>query len=251
MDLDLDLVAGREARVKIVLAAIATVLTLILCAYVIHSGGADGATGTPAARAPSQSTGYVPPLSLAVLGDSYTAGSDMGGGGYDGWPLQVCVALNCGYDGRFAVGGTGYVQPGAARSTFLQRAKELIASRPDMVIISGGLNDQSANNAQFRAAVDATFRAIKSGLPTAVVRVFSSWSPTAPSSALIQKNADLRAAAARYGFPFVDVSRTFVGRANLIGTDRIHPTSAGHAYMVKIIKPIVRQMMRQASRQRG
>lgn len=107
------------------------------------------------------------PVVLTVLGDSYTGGSDMGGVDSAGWPAIVgdhfgwVVALN-------ARGGSGFLQVGPSENAqpFSARLSEVVATKPDVLIVAGGINDaESYTAAQIAEAATAQLAELKSALP--------------------------------------------------------------------------------------
>jgi hypothetical protein len=69
-----------------------------------------------------------------------------------------------------AVGGTGTISDGnGAKTTFLQRLPDLVAMSPDIVLIGGFHNDNTATQAAQRAAFLAYLQAVRSSLPNATI----------------------------------------------------------------------------------
>jgi hypothetical protein len=104
------------------------------------------------------------------------------------------------------------------------------------VVVSGGFNDQKVD-ALPAASMDVLTRLHK-GLPGVPVVVLSNFAPAGePSAVQIRKRDIIEEAARKTGSTFIDVSRLFVGRHDLIGADNTHPTDAGHQYIADFLAP--------------
>jgi hypothetical protein len=80
------------------------------------------------------------PARVAYLGDSYTVGTGATTAA-DGWVSLLDDVF--GWRGmNLGCGGSGYVSPGGScGKTYDERIADVVASRPDAVVVSGGLND--------------------------------------------------------------------------------------------------------------
>lgn len=170
-----------------------------------------------------------------MLGDSYTAGSAMDSGRQARWP--ALVADEYGWEPlNFAVGGTGYTNPGNSGERFIDRVPDIVAADPDAVIVIGGANDARGDPDIFRAAVRDVLEELRSQLPEAKLVVLSSFWRAAPPPQVSRVSVVLREEAAAVDAPFVDVSDLFAdGRG--IGEDGVHPTDAGHRRIAEFLGP--------------
>lgn len=204
-------------------------LTLALVAVVNRRLGAD--QGEPAIR------------SLAVIGDSYSAGSRMGGQGEHGWPALVARHFGATLDVE-AVQGRGYRNPGRFQPghTFPEQARELVSKwHGDVLIVFGSRNDSRAAPSRLRDTAAATLRYLRSHLPnTRIVVIGPMWpTPLPPGGDPEGDRVAIRQAAkAVGGLTYVDpMAPPWLSAKNLylIGEDRIHPTDAGHRYLSRRI----------------
>lgn len=195
---------------------------------------------------------------VAVVGDSYTTGTDEGGLGSHSWTARVWrtlaregvrVAPDVAAEGR-----AGYVVLGDHGSVFGDLTAR--AAQPDdaLVVFFGSRNDQGADPGMLAGHARDTFDLARRLAPTARFLVIGPPWPTADvPEAILQirdvLNVEARAAGATFVDPLGD--RWFVGRPDLIGPDGVHPTDAGHEYLADKIAPLIRtQLPRRGSRRR-
>ena len=206
---------------------------------IVVGGAASAVSGAPSGRAAT-------PTHIAVIGDSYTAGSTEGGNGPRSWTEQAWkllarrgVAIQADVA---AEGGAGYGQPGSRGSVFQDLTARAVRRSDDLVVFFGSRNDQPVNPAQFPQMAAGTFHLARFVAPDARVLVIGPPWPTAtPPPAVISIRNSLRAQASAIGATFVDPidAGWFVGRPDLIGHDGVHPTDAGHLYMAEKIAPLI------------
>ena len=171
---------------------------LIVCAMSWVGLAAPAAVGTSASR-------------IAVIGDSYTAGSDEGGNGGRAWPelLRGLLVLDeVDIDAEIAAeGGAGYGQRGDGGSVFEDLTARAVRRSDALIVFFGSRNDQPVDPQKFPALAADTFQLARFAAPGAKVLVIAeNW---------------------------------FVGREDPIGKDGVHPTDAGHAYMAAKIAPLI------------
>jgi hypothetical protein len=119
----------------------------------------------------------------------------------------------------------------------------------DVVIIFGSRNDTGAPSAEITAQATATYDAVQEASPEAdLVVIGPAWSDEAvPAETLAARDA-VAAAADSAAVTFVDPLEEgwFFGRLELIGSDAIHPTDEGHAYLTGLIEPVLRAALDRA-----
>lgn len=176
---------------------------------------------------------------VIVLGDSYTesVGASNVLAGY-----ASRLGVHMGWTDLWisGSGGTGYLNPASpGRVKFADRVTtDVINQNPDIVLITGGINDQGYATADATGtAAGSLFDTILSGLPNVDLRIVGPWNPfaSAPPSNLGPTRDAIRAAAVARGLMFVDPMAeqwiTAGNKATYIGGDNIHPTDAGHSYI--------------------
>jgi lysophospholipase L1-like esterase len=192
-----------------------------------------------------------PAAAVAFIGDSYTAGTEFGGQGPAGWPMLVTEGLR--QQGInlapsvAAEAGSGYVLAGEGEA---KDFSELVADavRPDdrLVVIFGGQSDADVPADQLQPAVRQTLEAVRETTPKAeIVVIGPAWPNSAPPPEVLQTRDLIRDEAVMSRVIFVDpiAEGWFVDRPDLIASDGIHPTDAGHAYMADKIAPLIAQQL--------
>jgi lysophospholipase L1-like esterase len=183
---------------------------------------------------------------LAVYGDSYSAGGRQGGKGDDGWPALVADRLDA--DLRLhAAGGAGYVNGSkAADETFLDQVRGAPEPDADVVVVFGSRNDKFLPADEVKSQAVAVLAAVRAQSPSAqLVVIGPAWDDDAPPPELFATRDAVAAAAAGAGAVFVDplAEEWLFARAPLIGADGVHPNDAGHAYLARLIAPVVREAL--------
>ena len=181
--------------------------------------------------------------SLAVIGDSYSAGSRMGGRGEHGWPALVARHFGATLDVE-AVKGRGYRNPGRVEPghTFPEQARVLVGKwHGDVLIVFGSRNDSHAAPSRLRGTAEATLRYLRSRLPdTRIVVIGPMWPASLPPGGDPEGDrvAIREAAEAVRGLTYVDpMDPPWLSANNidLVGEDRVHPTDEGHRYLSRRI----------------
>ncbi len=187
---------------------------------------------------------------LAVVGDSYTTGTDEGGLGPRSWTsltwqtlgkrgLQIAADVA-------AEGRAGYVVPGDHGSIFQDLTAR--AAKPDdvLVVFFGSRNDQGTDPGLLAGRARDAFDLARTLAPAARFLVIGPPWPTAdvPDSVLQIRdvlNAEARAAGAAFVDPIG--AHWFADRPDLIGPDGVHPNDAGHRYLADKIAPLIRTQL--------
>lgn len=183
---------------------------------------------------------------VAVIGDSYTAGSAEGGEGARGWTELAWQKLarrgmHVAAD-VVAEGGAGYGVRGNQGSLFEDLASRAVHPDDALVVFFGSRNDRDVDPAQLTTMIHDTFGLARRVTSSARLLVIGPPWPTADVPDAMLRVRDILATEARAaGAAFVDpiAERWFVYRPDLIGTDGVHPTDAGHAYLADHIVPLM------------
>jgi lysophospholipase L1-like esterase len=188
----------------------------------------------------------VPQYRVAVVGDSYTTGGDLGGRGAQGWTArawQLLARRGMQINADVAAeGGAGYGIPGNHGNVYEQLANRAIRPDDTLVVFFGSRNDQPANPVTLPGAMISALGVARRTAPSAQLLVIGPPWPTAdvPPAVLGVRDA-LYGAAKLLGATWIDpiAERWFVGHPELIGSDGVHPTDDGHAYMAERIAPLI------------
>jgi lysophospholipase L1-like esterase len=183
---------------------------------------------------------------VAVVGDSYTTGGELGGLGSKGWTTRawqllsrqgVAVAPDVA-----AEGGAGYGTRGNHGSLFEDLTNDVVKPDDVLVVFFGSRNDQNMDPTQLSVLMWSTFQVARRTAQSAKFLVIGPPWPTAdPPEWVLRIRDALKYQAGVANATFIDpiAQGWFVGRPELIGKDGIHPTDAGHAYMAEKIAPLI------------
>jgi lysophospholipase L1-like esterase len=187
---------------------------------------------------------------VAVVGDSYTTGTDEGGLGPKGWTDLAWHALARG-GVRIAAdvaaeGRAGYGVSGDHGSVFADLTDRAVKRDDALVVFFGSRNDQGVDPGVLAQKIVETFDLARHLARTARFLVIGPPWPTAdvPASVLQIRdvlNSEARAAGATFVDPIGD--GWFVDRPDLIGPDGVHPNDAGHEYLADKIAPLIRMQL--------
>jgi lysophospholipase L1-like esterase len=187
---------------------------------------------------------------VAVIGDSYTTGTDEGGWGANAWTARAWQALaqrgmQIGADVE-AEGKAGYAVPGDHGSIFEDLTARAVKPDDALVVFFGSRNDQDVDPGLLALKTREAFLLARRFAPTARFLVIGPPWPTAdvPESVLQVRdvvNAQARAVGAAFVDPIGD--HWFVDRPDLIGVDGVHPNDAGHQYLADKIAPLIRMQL--------
>ncbi|MCD2196653.1 SGNH/GDSL hydrolase family protein [Actinomycetospora endophytica] len=224
---------------RIVTVAAAAVLA-VLAGLLVVRVNADVRAAAEVHPAPVAATAAVGtrPM-LGVIGDSFAAGTVIGGAGGTGFPMMIADRVGWRW-GTTAVGGTGYVaHPAGTLPYEAEQVERMVAAQPAVLVVEGSQNDGSAAPAAVGTAADAMFARLERELPrTRIVVVGPVASNSRQAAALAGVDAAVGSSARRAGLPYVDALAEgwFTdAQAALIGSDHIHPTTAGHARIADLL----------------
>jgi len=183
---------------------------------------------------------------VAVVGDSYTTGTDEGGLGPKAWTARAWLTLD--HQGMYIApdvsseGRAGYGVPGDHGSVFANLTARAVRPDDALVVFFGSRNDQGVDPALLAEMAREAFDLAHRTAASARILVIGPPWPTADVPETALRVRDVVSAAARAaGATFVDpiADRWFVGRPDLIGADGVHPNDAGHAYIADKIAPLI------------
>lgn len=183
---------------------------------------------------------------VAVVSDSYTTGTNMGGLGSRGWTSVAWgqlarQGLRVNPDVA-AEGRAGYWERGDHGSIFGDLMARAVKPDDRLVVFFGSRNDQGADPMVLSGLVHDAFDQAHRIAPGAKLLVIGPPWPTADvPPAVLQIRDILRMQAGFAGATFIDpiAERWFVDNPGLIGRDGVHPTDAGHAYLAGRIAPLI------------
>ena len=187
---------------------------------------------------------------VAVVGDSYTTGTDEGGLGPRAWTdlawhtlasRGVRVAADVAAEGR-----AGYGVRGDHGSIFQDLTGRAVKPADGLVVFFGSRNDEGVDPGLLAGKARDTFDLARALAPSARFLVIGPPWPTADVPWQVLEVRDVLNGAARAaGATFIDPigDRWFVDRPDLIGPDGVHPNDAGHQYLADKIAPLIRMQL--------
>ena len=228
---------------------------LLACPATTHSSN-DGASYEPytCVRAslpdpPAPAPGTT--QRIAVIGDSYTDGSPQGGSAEKGWARLVTEDLRArGFDVvtvSHAEGASGYLNHGSKTgSVFGDKVATTVRSGDRLVVFFGSRNDSGGTPSEYARATCDALRSAQLAAPSARLLVVGPpWVNGNPPDYILRDRDILKERASDLGAYFLDPvdDRWFADRPDLIGTDGVHPTDAGHRLMADKILPAMTQLL--------
>ena len=199
-------------------SAVAVVFVALMAFYVADRAGAGG---TPCQQHRSDARERAALVTgsgerVLVIGDSWSVGlglDDLDRSWARDLPGEVHVA---GFSGSgFSAGASG-----CGAVSFADRARSALATRPELVVVEGGLNDYD----QPAAAITAGFRDLMADLAGHRVVVVGPASAPSRWRAVPRVDALLAGLSREYGVPYVGTSDLELDYL----TDRLHLTEGGH-----------------------
>ena len=188
---------------------------------------------------------------VAIIGGAYTAGTEWGGNGPDGWPALIAAQLR--QQGTAIVpfvgaeDGSGYVTPGDYQGkVFADQIPAVVRPNDRLVIVFGSLSDTDVPAEELQPAVRQTLDSASAAAPQAkIVVIGPAWTDPNPPDNVLQARDVIRTEAGLTGAIFVDpiAEGWFINRPDLIGSDGMHPTNAGHTVMAEKIALLIGQQL--------
>jgi hypothetical protein len=209
----------------------------------------------PALTRPYQTVARGTPIDhVAVVGDSYTTGTDEGGWGSNAWTSRawstlasqgVQVAASVASEGR-----AGYVVRGDHGSIFEDLTNRAVHPDDALVVFFGSRNDHGVAAVSLAGLAHDSFDLARRIAPSSNLLVIGPpWPTPDPPLDVLQVRDILSDQAHDAGATFIDPISDgwFVDRPELIGPDGVHPTDAGHAYMAEKIAPLIHAQLSRRS----
>jgi hypothetical protein len=187
---------------------------------------------------------------VAVIGDSYTTGTDEGGLGAKSWTViawqtlaqrGLQIASDVSAEGR-----AGYAVAGDRGSIFEDLTARAVKPDDALVVFFGSRNDEGVDPELLTVRARNDFYLARRIARSARLLVVGPPWPTADVPASMLQVRDVLSTAGRAaGAVFVDPisERWFVDRPDLIGPDGVHPNDAGHEYLAGKIAPLIRSQL--------
>ncbi|WP_138416449.1 SGNH/GDSL hydrolase family protein [Sinomonas gamaensis] len=183
------------------------------------------------------------PLTVAFIGDSYTAGS--GVGSQAAWPTLLGVSKGW-VVVNSARGGTGYLKGYASGGrnacgqdicpNYPAMVADVAQASPDVVIVSGGRNDGTKLTPDLGRNIAATFAALRKALPLAkIVALSPILAADDTATSFPEVKPAVRSAVEAVGGTYVDLGPVFGGHPELISADTVQPNADGQKVLADTV----------------
>lgn len=242
----------RGGVLSVALVALLGVATVALVAVAMMPKMVESA---PAQQTALGLTGSTPTassksLTVAFIGDSYTAGA--GVLPQDAWP-SVLAAKRGWKVVNLARGGTGYLAAwtsGGQKAcgqdvcpNYLGMVPQVVAASPDVVIVSGGRNDGTKLMPEIQQNITAVYTELRKDLPKAkIVATSPILAADDQPSSFPEFKAAVKSAVESVGGTYLDLGAPLGGHPELIGPDGVHPNTAGQKALADVIDKLLPEL---------
>lgn len=205
----------------------------------ISAGAATGATGT----SPTASGSTLPSVRrvAAFLGDDWAAGV----GASDKarrFTRLLADRLNLS-EQNFGADGTGYAKASGSESAYDARVDDVVAAKPDVVVVSGGRNDTSDYLPTLRKRIKALFAELHDRLPQArLVAVAPMWGDSDTPPELGPVASAIKQYVTAAGGTYLDVADPIHGHPDYMGS-AADPNNKGYAAIAAALTPKLRPLL--------
>ncbi len=179
---------------RIVTVAAAAVLA-VLAGLLVVRAQADDRADAAVVRPTPVAVASTPPT-LGVIGDSFAAGTVLGGADGQGFPRMIADRVGW-RSVTTAVSGTGYVaHPPQTLPYEAGQVERMVAARPSVLVVEGSQNDGHSDPAAVGTAAASMFARLRRELPrTRIVVVGPVASNSGQAASLARVDAAVAAAA--------------------------------------------------------
>lgn len=210
-------------------AIVAAAMTLLAAGC---ASPAPNATPSPSPTAASADA----PIAL-FLGDSYTEGTALAPAdlGYR-WATALAQRLSW-EEVNAGCNGSGYTRRGGVcGNNYQELIPQLADVNPDIIIVSGGVNDLRATPQLIDTQIRETFATLRETFPAArlyaVNGIYYTGDVTPPLLAHLNESVAL--AADQVGGTYLDIGEPLLGHPELMAADELHPNPKGHALIADL-----------------
>jgi lysophospholipase L1-like esterase len=184
-----------------------------------------------------------PPPVIAYLGDDWTSGD---GASAKSLRFTTLLTEQLHADERnFGVAGTGYAKSSPDGGTYSSRVNAVVAADPQIVIVSGGRNDQSDDAQTAGAAAKALFAKLRAKLPNAVlIGVAPFWGDSDLPPEMVSLATAVNKGVTDAGGSYIDIEDPIHGHPNFMADDA-DPNDKGYAAIADALEPQVALLLPQ------
>lgn len=178
---------------------------------------------------------------VAFVGDSYSAGA---GASAPDKRWTTLVSSQQGWvESNLARGGTGYLNTAGKDGcgldycpNYLEMIPDVVAAKPDIVVVSGGRNDRWKTDAEFAKAASSLFGELRAQLPDAKLLVTTPvWDDDKAPAEMVRIKSVVVANATQYGATILDIGEPLSGRPDAVAADGGHPNDLGYSLIADAV----------------
>ena len=178
---------------------------------------------------------------VAFLGDDWTAGVGASGK-TKRYTRLLATALDL-TEKNFGADGTGYAKATGSAGAYDTRVDDVVAARPDVVVVGGGRNDTSDYLPTLRNRIKALFAELHDRLPKArLVAVAPMWGDSDTPAELGPVAAAVRQYVTAAGGSYLDVADPIHGHPEYMA-GAADPNDKGYAAIAAALKPKLRPLL--------
>jgi lysophospholipase L1-like esterase len=208
------------------------------------AGPPSSSTSSPATASSSLSSSGATTTKpvVAFLGDDWTAG--LGATTKrKRFTSLVAGALNL-RERNFGADRSGYAATSSSGKDYDGMVADLVAAKPQYVVVGGGRNDVVEDDLSTATANAATlFQTLHRKLPDAtLVAVAPTWGDSDPPAALADLARAVKKAVTAVGGTYLDIRDAVRGHPDYMADDA-DPNNAGYAALARVLEPRLRPLV--------
>lgn len=184
------------------------------------------------------------PLRISVIGDSYSAGSDND----VTWPSLVAAASPLSIS-DVAVAESSYAGRAGQSGRFADQVDKALASKPDVIVVFGGIGDVALPNQQITQSAVDLFTELSRRAPDAELLVFGPiWHQHPVPDVFVTLDSDIAKAANTTHTTYVSLIREKWLVADVLMRRNVAPTDEGQSVLAQHLRPLLMEHIRETSK---
>lgn len=179
------------------------------------------------------------PLRMAVIGDSYSAGS----GEVNGWPTLMANTSSVGVT-NVSLPNSGFLADAGGVGNFQAQAAKAIAAHPDVIVVFGGLYDVGKPTEQLAQAATDLFVSLARSAPAAkLVVVGPLWYTVPVPEVIVDIDETVGKVAQRLNITYLRVlDEPWLHAPGLVDAESSQPTDAGQQVLASELAAQLRRI---------
>ncbi|MEH3141604.1 MAG: SGNH/GDSL hydrolase family protein [Mycobacterium kyogaense] len=180
------------------------------------------------------------PLRIAVIGDSYSAGSDND----VTWPSLVAAASSLSIS-DVAVAGSSYAGRAGQSGRFSDQVDKALASKPDVIVVFGGVGDVALPDQQITQSAVDLFAELSRRAPDSELVVFGPiWHQHPVPDVFVTLDSAIAKAAKTTHTTYLSLIREKWLAADGLMRRNVAPTDEGQSVLAQQLRPLLREQIR-------